>query len=280
MDLRRAAEGAVGLSRDVQWTPLSGGRTNLIWRFDTPGQSFVCKLYSTNEDNHLFPNDPDAEWRILSWLRGRDLAPEPRAFFDTSMGSCLVYDLIDGTPWRRGIAPVAGLLARLHRLDPPTGLRVVGSGSQALVEQAEALLARCASDRAEMLRSMRPGGSIETSSDLRLIHGDVVPANLLERPAGQILIDWQCPALADPCEDIATFLSPAMQSLYGGAPLGAADTQEFIRAYDNTAIGARYTRLAPYFHWRMAAYCLWKSEQGDADYAPAMRLELDALQAQ
>ena len=36
------------------------------------------------------------------------------------------------------------------------------------------------------------------------------------------LIDWQCPALGDPAEDIACFLSPAMQVIYGAGPLDAA----------------------------------------------------------
>ena len=33
------------------------------------------------------------------------------------------------------------------------------------------------------------------------------------------MIDWQCPAAGDPCEDIYSFLSPAFQILSGRAAI-------------------------------------------------------------
>jgi hypothetical protein len=40
---------------------------------------------------------------------------------------------------------------------------------------------------------------------------------------------------------------------------------------------ARYNALRPLFHWRMAAYCLWRAARGDIGYAQAAALEIAAL---
>ena len=92
-------------------------------------------------------------------------------------------------------------------------------------------------------------------------------------PGGLTLIDWQCPASGDPTEDIATFLSPAMQRLYRGTILSEAEREAFLAAYPDPAIVARYRALKSVYRWRMAAHCLWKAERGASDYAGALRLE-------
>ena len=104
-----------------------------------------------------------------------------------------------------------------------------------------------------------------------------MPGNIITGPQGITLIDWQCPALGDPAEDLAAFLSPAMQWLYRGQTLTPDQEQVFLSAYPNPETTARYRALKPLFHWRMAAHCLWKSERGAQDYATALRLELQAL---
>ena len=53
----------------------------------------------------------------------------------------------------------------------------------------------------------------------------------------------------------------------------------FMRwAYPDPSRVARYARLAPWFHWRMAAYCQWRVERGDQAYAPGFALECAALE--
>jgi thiamine kinase-like enzyme len=108
-----------------------------------------------------------------------------------------------------------------------------------------------------------------------VIHGDAVPGNILMSNQGVVLIDWQCPALGDPCEDIAAWLSPAMQWLYAGKPLTNAQADTFLNAFPSET-AARYRTLAPLFHWRMAAHCQWKAQRGAADYHKALQLELAA----
>ncbi len=103
--------------------------------------------------------------------------------------------------------------------------------------------------------------------------------NILVAGKSLTLIDWQCPAIGDPCEDIALFLSPAMQHLYRGSPLSPGEEVEFLGAYAQPATVSRYQALRPWYGWRMAAYCLWRVENGSTDYEEALQLELGILQA-
>lgn len=121
---------------------------------------------------------------------------------------------------------------------------------------------------------------MEPASKLRLVHGDPVPGNIVVSNRRIILIDWQCPVLGDPAEDLAIFLSPAMQFLYRGSPLADAERQVFLHAYPDRATVARFLALEPWFHWRMAAYCLWQAGRGRSEYARAFELERKALAAQ
>ncbi len=106
----------------------------------------------------------------------------------------------------------------------------------------------------------------------------MVPANIIKDPAGPTLIDWQCPAIGDAAEDLATFLSPAMQSLYAGQSLSGNEQSRFLDAYGNADAVDFYRALKPLFHRRMAAHCLWKAERGSLDNAEAMQLELAELE--
>ena len=110
------------------------------------------------------------------------------------------------------------------------------------------------------------------------LHGDPVPANVVSGLEGITFVDWQCPATGDVCEDLFIFASPAMQSLYGGAPLSDLQIQNLLSGYGNVETTARFHQLAPLLHWRMAAYCLWMAERGADDYRSVIQLELDALE--
>ncbi len=160
-------------------------------------------------------------------------------------------------------ARAARLLARLHALPPPATFAPRPSGSAAILAHGAAI-------GAPWSAPPDPG-----------IGPQPVPCTAAWRPcAGQhpdgdraLLIDWQCPATGDPAEDIALFLSPAMQWLYRGAPLSADETQAFLSAYGHPATVARYQTLAPLLHWRIAAHCAWRAKRGDRDYEQALRLE-------
>ncbi len=261
------------------WSNLEGGRSNRSWMIETSNGKIVCKLYDTRSSTPLFPNDDAAEYMALMWLRGTGLAPEPVRRVVTSLGTCLIYRFVAGRPWKHGAGAVGELLARLHGLKAPNGLRRLRGGSAALRAIGNAILDECPESRAGHLRRLAPGDPMVDAETPVFLHGDVVPGNIIQDAHGLTLIDWQCPAVGDPSEDLATFLSPAMQVLSGRKPLSPAQESEFLSGYDNPAVAHRFAALRPLYHWRMAAYCLWKSARGDASYEPALQLELAALGA-
>ncbi len=273
------------IAAQAAWVPLAGGRTNRIWRIGSGADALVCKLFGADAGSLLFPNDPSAEARIMRHLGGENraagLAADMVAELATPLGPCLIYRHVPGTAWTPGdpVAWVARALARLHRLAPVAGLRRVGSGSAALAAQGREILDQCKSPAADRLRDAMPVGEVAGPVAGTLLHGDPVPGNVIIGERGVTLIDWQCPALGDPCDDLATFLSPAMQLVYAGASLDGATERAFLAAYADGGVVARLSRLRPWFHWRMAAHCLWKAERGQPGYDAGMDLELAALKA-
>lgn len=260
--LIHAVQAAHPAAKSAHWQPLTGGRTNHLWLV----AGWVVKLYDPLSASPLFPNDPVAEARALRLFA--PLAPTLRASGD----GWLAYDHIPGDIWSDDPAPVASTLGKLHQI-PPTlpSFRIAPTGSHAILTQALRIAADCHGTLPP------PPESDVPALQHRYIHGDAVPGNIIAGPQGITLIDWQCPALGDPAEDLAAFLSPAMQWLYRGEILTPHQEQAFLAAYPNREITARYLALKPLFHWRMAAHCLWKSERGAPDYATALKLELSAL---
>lgn len=261
------------------WSPLEGGKTNPIWHVETPDRErLVCKLFIPNTATPLFANDGTREALALRTLSGSDIAPDLLAFRVSTLGETLVYRHVPGTHWRTDVTSAARLMARVHRHKLPDGLPDSTVTPASLIAEAQSM-------------GSATGSPIHTPplipTDLPkarrvFLHGDIVPGNIINTPQGLRLIDWQCPTLGDPCADIAIFLSPAMQHIYGHRSLTNDEVEGFLSAYqkasgDDRSV-ARYRALAPLFAWRMLAYCGWKQAQGDTDYAHAAKLEMAALQ--
>ncbi len=265
-----------------RWEALRGGRSNRLWRVDRPEGPVVCKLYPAEaRENPLYPNLPRTEHAMLATLTGQTLAPEPLAFAqaDGDGAALLIYRYLPGRPWTAGRddpAEAARLLQRVHALGPACGLRHLPTGAADLTRQIAAIV-KSAGSAAPALPPLDLPGDIPPAPRPALLHTDPVPGNLIVGPSGLRLIDWQCPALGDPVEDMAAFLSPAMQQLYGGHPLREDEERAFLAAWPDRATVRRLSALRPLFHARMAAYCAWRVSRGDRDYAAGVRLELSAL---
>ena len=93
---------------------------------------------------------------------------------------------------------------------------------------------------------------------------------------GLRLIDWQCPAIGDPIVDIMMFLSPGMHLIYGSEKFSTTDHETFLMNL-TCELRNRYNLMAPLYHWRLAAYCFWKAEQGFIEYENAALAEIDLL---
>ena len=260
-------------------TPLAGGRTNRLWRADTPDGALVAKLFAGAANNPLFGNDPAAEARLLKFLHGTGLAPRYHASLDTPLGHVLLYEYVDGQPWRDDPVCVAQAMARLHDTPPPKtpDLPIIATGSDDITRQTQDILLRCPSAEASRLLDLEPKGRVPATDTMKLLHGDIVPGNIICRAQTLTFIDWQCPAMGDPAHDLAVFLSPAMQFAYRGTPLSPSEEDHFLAAYDRPTTTDRFKKLAPWLHWRMAAYCLWRASQGADDYRRALALECGRL---
>ncbi|WP_299948418.1 aminoglycoside phosphotransferase family protein [uncultured Ruegeria sp.] len=256
---------------------LYGGRTNRVWKVLSGPSDAVLKLYGAPFQNPMFRNDAQLEADCLRALNNTGYVPNLRATGSIGAASWVYYDHAPGNPWRDGVESVATLLRHLHGLPIDLELPQGCNGSVELREQAEQILLSCQSAEKQRLTALRPEGVVEPLANRRLIHGDPVAGNILQASTGLTLIDWQCPAMGDPCEDLAIFLSPAMQHLYRDATLSEAEVASFLTAYDQREITERYLLLRPWFSWRMAAYCLWRIENGSPDYIPAFELEINEL---
>lgn len=268
------------------WQPLRGGRTNRLWHVTADETPLVVKLYNPDAATPLFANDPVAEATVLKALLGTQLSPEAIFSGTTLAGPVLVYRHFCGTPWRSDPTSAATVLKSLHTTPIPQQaeqLPHAPNGSLALKQQTLAILDQIPSAKAAHLRALEPESVAAENAQLRLLHGDPVPDNILCTQAGSgtdaILIDWQCPTLGDPLLDLSLFMSPAMQIIARGRPLTVKEQKGFTEAYDDPPTTQRLLAMQPVLHWRMAAYCLWKTTRATPDfvYVQAMKAEISAL---
>ena len=264
------------IPKTANWEQLSGGRTNRVWRITGPKVPLICRLGLPQRDTPLFPNISQAQEVALAALAGTGLAPEHSFTVETKEGHCLIYPAVAGKTWRHGADDVGFMLARLHQIAPPQGLRVISTDPSVVMAQGDAMMHQGA--MAARLSAMRPCEQLVPKATAVFLHGDPVPGNIIVGPSGCVLIDWQCPAQGDAAYDLALFLSPAMQILGRGTALCAKEREEFLSAYQNPAMINRLALVEPALSWRMACYCTWRMARGHADYAPALDAELRHLE--
>ena len=272
---------------DITCKPLTGGYLNQVFRLTGPFGDWVVKCFKDSREITLFPNMARAEARALAVLGPLEIAPRLIDFLDDpDHGLILIYSFHPGEVWPGSIpeadasslSSVAGLLRRQHQLKVD-GFREVPVTPPDILAQGEQFLTDPA--RSQELGRLRP---VVVDCPLlpsrSLLHTDVGPGNLITGPQGLRLIDWQCPALGDPAEDLCAFLSPAFQILYGRPLLSPAQREIFLDAYDDRRVIERLRILEPFFHWRMATYCHMRRQQYATTRpvaSAAYDLALDAL---
>lgn len=243
---------------------LAGGRTNRLWR----SGARVAKLFTHGTATPLFGNDPGVEWIALNALGPRGLAPVPLGLYQTDAGACLVYSHVAGQAGQTAPGTAARLLHRLHSYGPIDGFPTVATGAAVLAE-GQRMFAE-----AGVQPSPMPAAPLPPDRPVP-IHRDPVAQNIIACQAGAVLVDWQCPGMGDPVEDLAHFLSPAMQVLYGTTGPAA----DFLSVYPDQTVVARYRIAGAAFHWRMAGYCAWQVARGVQDYRSALEAEMTLLDA-
>lgn len=248
---------------DQPWQPLPGGRSNRLWHVGR----FVVKRYDAAAASPLFPNDPHAEALALSLFAPLKIAPTLRAAGE----DWVIYEHREGSTWPLSAEPasIARLLYRLHSAPiPPQHFRTLPNGSSAILHHARTFGADCPIPPP-------PDPQIPPVPP-RPVHADPVLGNILSTAEGPLLIDWQCPGMGDPAEDLATLLSPAMMWLYTGQTAPPGWDEALLSAYPDHRVANRTRTLLPVYRWRIMAHCAWKAARGSADYAKALQIERDA----
>ena len=278
VELRRFLEKQGLTDSRAEFRKLKGGYLNTVWSVDTPNGRLVAKEFVKPLNGTLFPNLPEDEAEALRRLGDLEVAPKMVGFWlDASL---LVYEFVEGKMWDGDMQGVAQLLLRKEAADP-TGFRGVPLNAHAILAKGDALFARCKSPPDAICPSLV---DVPIPQKLSLIHTDI-GVNLVGVGSGLRLIDWQCPAIGDICEDIYSFLSPAFQILAGRDPLTDAKVRDFWLALAQPELERRYTLLRPAYAWRFAGYCAWRSEALEdaeicARYRCALEEELTSMRQQ
>ena len=233
---------------------MKGGYLNEVLRVTTGSRRLVIKRFETAMSGTLFPNLPEDEAKALQCLSGLDVAPDLIGFWPKR--SILVYDYVEGAHWDGDLDAVAALLARKEQAEA-SGFRRVPLDPQGILAEGDALFARC---RVTPQCPCPVLAEVEPPARLSLIHTDIGASNLVGAGDGLRLIDWQCPAEGDLCEDVHSFLSPAFQILSLRQPLAISEIVTFLQVLNRPDIAERYAQLRPAYAWRMAAYCCWRAE--------------------
>jgi thiamine kinase len=262
------------ISNQTIWHVQTGGQTNKVWRLEGEND-LICKLYLENGNNPLFNNTPEEEYRCLLWLDGSDIAPKPYKFLKTPFGEVLLYNFIKGERWSHDIEAVSELLSRIRAHKCPKGLRTLSSLPSVIKQTGFEIINRLNAYHKNELMSICPDALVSDIEPI-LLHTDVVPGNLIIGKEGLRLIDWQCPAIGDPIVDITMFLSPGMHEIYGSGEFSEKEHEIFLMNL-TPKLRNRYNILGPLYHWRLAAYCFWKAEQGFIEYEKAALAEIDLL---
>jgi len=262
------------ISNQTLWYTQTGGRTNKVWRL-VGEEDLICKLYVETKTNPLFNNTPEAEYRCLLWLEGSNIAPKPYKYLKTPFGEVLLYNYIKGQTWSHNVDTVSGLLKRIHKHKYPKDLRILSNLPSDIKQTGLEIINKLNSYHKHKLNMICPDALISDIEPV-LLHTDVVPGNLILGDEGLRLIDWQCPAIGDPIVDIVMFLSPGMHEIYGSGKLSMKDHEVFLMSLSSD-LCERYNIIGPLYHWRLAAYCFWKAEQGYIEYENAAMAEIDLL---
>ena len=233
--------GLEGGAAPLRLERLAGGTVNDSWRVDTDRGRFV--LRSDGPGWRRPGVDREREQLLHEAAAAGGLAPSV-VCRDLRLGA-QVSEYLDGRTWgeadlanRAALARLAARLAALHAIAPPGGvarfdpihcardyLERVDPAVRAS-SGAEAMAARVA-DAARRVGA-RAGG-------LAIVHGDLVPANLLEGKA-LWLLDWEYAQLADPLYDFGCLLAyhPELRSrsrwLLDAAGHGGADVAARLAA--------------------------------------------------
>ena len=247
---------------------LTGGYHNYVYRLrNNDGIDWVIKQYVTHSDVPLFPVLPDHESGALKVLKETGVTPKYIDFLPhVEKGAILIYEFVEGEQWQKDTSLVARMLAKVHQTKSNQTLqnafRQLPYKPADLIQQTQSILGlmQDSSEATSQLDRYLIDSHWSEQIECSLIHTDCGPGNIVIGNQQSVLIDWQCPGLGDPIEDLINFSSPSMQILYGLSPLIDQQLSEFFDAYDNPEAITRLNTNGIYYRARFVAYCFYREE--------------------
>jgi len=193
-------------------TVLSGGITNLNYRVDVSGESFVLRLGGANTEELGIDRAVEVAAAVAAAAAG--LGPEVVHVIQPE--GYLVTRFVEGRPVSPAemrlpetIAAIAALLQRVHALPPIAGVfsafRVVAAYQQLAASRGPAPLP-AGFDR--LLAHMRAVEAAFARMPVTpcLCHNDLLNENFLRATGGTLcLLDWEYAGMGDPYFDLANF---------------------------------------------------------------------------
>ena len=249
----------IALSRDIvglfteNLKVMGGGHTNRVWLYQG-NINIVLKKYIEPPKGSLFDNSLHEEIKALRRVESLNIAPKFLKCWPNM--SMIAYKHVKGIRWKNNIKPITDLILKKENIDPK-GFRKVSTEPTEILAEGDWFLSNC---KSTPIVSRPNKEKVDPLNRASLIHRDI-GTNLIEEPNGSVkLIDWQCPAQGDICEDIFAFLSPGFHILAGRSPLSKKSNEDFWLYLKSPDIFARYKKLKSAYAWRHGSYCLWKSE--------------------
>ena len=247
----------------TQSTALKGGYWNVLMRVQAPKVDVVVKQFRLDVVNSMFPNMPDAEAQALKFLTPLGLSPTFVDYLpDAEGGPVLIYQYVEGNQWQGDLEAVGQLFRKLHDAPVAEDFRMLNIEPVDILAQAKEALNSIPEDfpARVTLEACFPAAIDHPGLDRRsLIHTDTGPGNMIQKNSDLVLIDWQCPGLGDPVEDITCFISPGMQILYNSDPLPSESVEMVLESYDDSVVIDRFRKLRVYYHYRYLSYFAYRS---------------------
>lgn len=262
----------------VQISKLKGGYWNEVFRVQSEQFDWVLKRFHKEDARaRLYPVLPDSEALALRTLTGTGVAPHfVRYFPEThSEQAVLIYEFASGDTWQGNINAVAELMKRYHALNlQENTFRTLAVSPKGILEQADALLASCKSNAlSSRLIALRPHlQSVPPLAKRSLVHTDAWIGNFIGNENHLVLIDWQCPGMGDPAEDVWTFLYSGYEQLMGLAVYTETQRRQFLETYNDNTMLERLRLLSPFFAYRVAAHCVSRIQDLELSNSEASKL--------
>jgi thiamine kinase-like enzyme len=235
------------LGRVPQWrgakiktTSLGGGITNLNYRVDVGGESFVLRM--PGEKTELLCINRDYEYAAN--LAAGNLGIAPQVYYYIQPEGYLVTRFIEASPLPpneirqpENLKKVAELVKKIHSLPPIPGSFLVYEIVEDYAKTARSFNVALPERFEWLCEKMYAAKAAFDQDPLALVpcHNDLLNENFLKQDGKIYLLDWEYAGMGDPFFDLANFAAHHK--------LNDEEERNFLACYFNQVSEKRLARL-------------------------------------